>query len=96
MIVIFMRMFVLEGAISIEKYDMRIDRWSVVASMNNRRLQFGVVVLDKIIYVVGGRDGLKTLNTVESFNPVSKKWGTAPSMFTPRHGLGLCLSCDDY
>ena len=29
-----------------------------------RRLQFGVAVVDNKIYVVGGRDGLKTLSTV--------------------------------
>lgn len=32
--------------------------------MTGRRLQFGVAVVDNKIYVVGGRDGLKTLSTV--------------------------------
>lgn len=32
--------------------------------MTGRRLQFGVAVVDSKIYVVGGRDGLKTLSTV--------------------------------
>uniref|UniRef100_A0A673CAQ0 Uncharacterized protein n=1 Tax=Sphaeramia orbicularis TaxID=375764 RepID=A0A673CAQ0_9TELE len=43
-----------------------------VATMSGRRLQFGVAVLDGRLYVVGGRDGLKTLNTVECYNPHSK------------------------
>ena len=32
--------------------------------MTGRRVQFGVSVFDGKIYVVGGRDGLKTLSTV--------------------------------
>jgi len=38
--------------------------------------------------VVGGRDGLKTLNTVECYNPRSKSWSVMPPMSTHRHGLG--------
>ena len=32
--------------------------------MTGRRLQFGVAVVEGKIFVVGGRDGLKTLSTV--------------------------------
>lgn len=32
--------------------------------MGARRLQFGVAVMQNKLVVVGGRDGLKTLNTV--------------------------------
>jgi hypothetical protein len=56
--------------------------------MSGRRLQFGVAVIDNKLYVVGGRDGLKTLNTVECFNPVAKIWIVMPPMSTHRHGLG--------
>lgn len=56
--------------------------------MSGRRLQFGVAVLDGRLYVVGGRDGLKTLNTVECYNPHSKTWSVMPPMSTHRHGLG--------
>jgi hypothetical protein len=58
--------------------------------MNGRRLQFGVAVLDDKLYVVGGRDGLKTLNTVECYNPKTKTWSVMPPMSTHRHGLGKC------
>lgn len=56
--------------------------------MNGRRLQFGVAVIDNKLYVVGGRDGLKTSNMVECYNPISKVWSTMPPMSTHRHGLG--------
>ena len=56
--------------------------------MNGRRLQFGVAVLDDKLFVVGGRDGLKTLNTVECYDPKKKTWTLMPPMSTHRHGLG--------
>lgn len=56
--------------------------------MNGRRLQFGVAVLEDKLYVVGGRDGLKTLNTVECYDPKKKTWTLMPPMSTHRHGLG--------
>lgn len=78
-----------KGAISIEKYDLRMDRWTQVANMNGRRLQFGIAVIDNVLYVVGGRDGLKTLNTVESYDPKKKQWMSMVPMATHRHGLGV-------
>uniref|UniRef100_A0A6Q2XCM6 BTB domain-containing protein n=1 Tax=Esox lucius TaxID=8010 RepID=A0A6Q2XCM6_ESOLU len=62
-----------------------------VAVMSGRRLQFGVCVLDQRLYVVGGRDGLKTLNTVECYNPHSNTWSVMPPMSTHRHGLGVAV-----
>lgn len=56
--------------------------------MNGRRLQFGVAVIEDKLYIVGGRDGLKTLNTVECYNPKNKSWTLMPPMSTHRHGLG--------
>lgn len=79
------------GATSIEQYCLRRDTWKQVATMSGRRLQFGVAVLDGRLYVVGGRDGLKTLNTVECYNPHSKTWSVMPPMSTHRHGLGEYL-----
>lgn len=76
------------GATCIEKYDLRTNTWSQVGHMSGRKLQFGVAVIDGKIYVVGGRDGLKTLNSVECFEPQLKTWTLMPPMATHRHGLG--------
>lgn len=76
------------GSTTIEKYDLRTNTWVQVGVMNGRRLQFGVAVIDNKLYVVGGRDGLKTSNMVECYNPISKVWSTMPPMSTHRHGLG--------
>ena len=81
----------LTGTTTIEKYDLRTNSWLHIGTMSGRRLQFGVAVIDNKLYVVGGRDGLKTLNTVECFNPVGKIWTVMPPMSTHRHGLGKIL-----
>jgi kelch-like protein 1/4/5 len=62
--------------------------------MSGRRLQFGVAVLEDRLYVVGGRDGLKTLNTVECYDPKKKTWTLMPPMSTHRHGLGTTRVCN--
>ena len=59
-----------------------------MASMNERRLQFGVAVLEDKLFVVGGRDGLNSLNTVECYDPKRKTWTLMHPMATHRHGLG--------
>lgn len=53
------------------------------------RLQYAVAVTGSgKLYVVGGRDGLKTLNCVDSFDPHTGRWSAEPCLETPRHGLG--------
>ena len=81
-----------KGAISIESYDPRTDKWTLLKNMPTRRLQFGVAVLDDKLIIVGGRDGLKTLNSVETFDLNTMNWNTlVPPMGTPRHGLGVAF-----
>lgn len=83
---------VLSGSTTIEKYDLRTNTWTQVGIMNGRRLQFGVAVIDNKLYVVGGRDGLKTSNTVECYDSLNKVWSTMPPMSTHRHGLGTAFT----
>ena len=61
--------------------------------MAGHRMQFGAAVLDGKLYVVGGRNGFKTVNTVECYDPVRKSWKLMPSMATHRHGLGKQSPC---
>jgi len=72
----------------VEQYCPRSDRWSPVASLPRRRLQFAVAVLGQRVYVVGGRDGLRTLDVVQCFDAATHCWSTIPAMNTHRHGLG--------
>lgn len=68
---------------------MRENAWRCLASMGGRRLQFGAAIIDKKLIVAGGRDGLKTLNTVECFDFATQTWSVLPAMTIHRHGLGM-------
>lgn len=48
-----------KGAISIESFCPRLDKWTLLKPMPGRRLQFGVAVMEDKLIIVGGRDGLK-------------------------------------
>jgi kelch-like protein 1/4/5 len=44
------------------------------------------------LIIVGGRDGLKTLNTVDAIDLQTMSWTSLSSpMGTTRHGLGVAL-----
>uniref|UniRef100_A0A8D8TAL0 Kelch-like protein diablo n=1 Tax=Cacopsylla melanoneura TaxID=428564 RepID=A0A8D8TAL0_9HEMI len=82
-------------AMSIEVFEIRANTWTEIGHLRNRRLQFGAGVLNGKIHVVGGRDGLKTVNTFEYLDTHSRgkdtevTWVSRPSMLTHRHGLGV-------
>ncbi|KAH8356643.1 hypothetical protein KR084_010975 [Drosophila pseudotakahashii] len=80
-----------KGAISIESYCPRLDKWTPWKHMTGRRLQFGAAVMEDKLILVGGRDGLKTLNTVESLDLNTMAWAPLNAMATPRHGLGVAV-----
>ena len=82
-------LFFTVGTFTLERYDNRRNEWYVEGKMGGRRLQFGVAVVGGRIFVVGGRDGLKTLNTVECYDPETKRWSSMTPMSTHRHGLGI-------
>ena len=47
--------------------------------------------MDDKLFIVGGRDGYKTLNSVECFNLNTKSWQSMPALSTHRHGVGVVL-----
>lgn len=77
--------------VSIECFDARKDQWVLIsnAQATCKRLQFGVAVLSSHIYIVGGRNGLRTLNTVDSYDPSENSWESIPPMCSYRHGVGV-------
>lgn len=75
--------------LSIYSFSLRENSWKSVTTMWGKRLQFGAAVVDRKLIIAGGRDGLKTLNTVECFDFSTRNWSTLPSMIVHRHGLGI-------
>lgn len=49
---------------SVEVYDLNVDQWTMVSSMEKHRSAAGLVVLDAKIYAIGGHDGLSIFDSV--------------------------------
>ena len=77
--------------VSLECFDARKDEWVLLSNSQAacKRLQFGVAILNSRIYVVGGRDGLRTLNSVDSYDPATNTWDCVAPMCSYRHGVGV-------
>ena len=80
---------------SIEVFDARRECWVLLGNpqLVFKRLQFGVAVVGSHVYVVGGRNGLQTLNTVDCFDPVTNSWLSIPPMCSYRHGVSVATLC---
>lgn len=56
------------------RYDPRADCWSFVSPISSPRDALGACRLGDRIYVVGGCDGMRYVNTVECYDPMSNEW----------------------
>ena len=50
---------------SVEKYNPTTDTWCEVSPMLTSRRGLGAAILDGILYVVGGSDGIAAVNQVK-------------------------------
>ncbi len=90
-------MFVIGGMEScqnkgtVEFFNARKNEWLLMINSQStcKRLQFGCAILKSKIYIVGGRNGLRTLNTVDRFNPLTSSWEACVPMCSYRHGVGV-------
>ena len=71
-----------------EYYDPKVGKWTEIARMNQCRFGVGCVVLNDMVYAVGGSDGTN-LKTVERYDPDTNTWKMVASMSTARFVLKL-------
>ncbi len=76
---------------TVEFFNARRNQWSLMLNSQPscKRLQFGCAILNAKIYIVGGRNGLRTLNSVDCFNPLTNNWEACVPMCSYRHGVGV-------
>ena len=77
-------------------YDLSSGEWSQLNLYNNSvRATHSSCVVDGKLYIVGGHhDELKSIATMEMFDPDSGKWVSKTPMPTAR-GLAACVAVDD-
>jgi N-acetylneuraminic acid mutarotase len=69
---------------AVEAYDPASNSWSTRAPMPTARDALSVVVVDDVLYAIGGFDGLAYLRTVEAYDPSTDSWTTRAPMPTKR------------
>ena len=70
------------------RYDVAKNEWNQIAGMLTPRTDFATVVLNKVLYAVGGVDNLgHTLSSMEFYNVEENKWHYTSSMNELRMGL---------
>ena len=90
----------------VQKYNPMCNEWTQLASMKSCRAGHCAVVLEDLIYVIGGSDGLTSLKSVESYDPSTNRWSKVPDMANTRKnaaGVNACGKifviggyCDDH
>ena len=78
---------------SVERYDPETNLWEMVSPMADKRINFGVGVLNGFIYVVGGHNGTMHLSSVERFDPHRDVWTSVTPMDMARTGKLILSAC---
>lgn len=72
------------------KYNPFSNAWTKVASMQTGRAYHCAVVVEDLIYVIGGCNGQISLKSVETYDASTNQWRRAPDMANPRkHGAAV-------
>ncbi|ELT95138.1 hypothetical protein CAPTEDRAFT_120430 [Capitella teleta] len=67
-------------------YDSKSDSWSTLPSMSTARRSHSSIYYNQHLYIVGGWDGQKKINIVETLNMRSLQWSHLPPL---PHPVGL-------
>ena len=72
-----------------ERFDPREGRWYDIQQMKSSRSSAGASVMGNCLYVVGGFNGVRNLNSAECFDIRAGKWMNVPSLQNTRYGMAL-------
>lgn len=75
---------------SAEAYNPSTNTWHPVSSMLTPRSNFGIGILDDLLFVAGGYNGSTTANDVEFYDASTDEWYEAREMEIFRSALKCC------
>ena len=79
---------VVEITAQCHRFDVAKNEWSQITGLHTPRTDFATVVVNNVIYVVGGVDKQgHTLSSMEYYNDVEDRWHYTSPMNEPRMGL---------
>ena len=76
---------------SMERYDPKTDKWTMLSGMAIGREGAGLVVAGDMVYCIGGYDGISLLDSAERYDPSTEQWTSMPCMAIQRSGECSCL-----
>ncbi|XP_027489179.1 kelch-like protein 10 [Corapipo altera] len=76
---------------TVEAYNPVTNAWHAVPSMLNPRSNFGIEVMDGLLFVVGGFTGFSTTVAVEFYKEDTNEWYDAHSMSISRSAVSCCV-----
>lgn len=82
-------------------YDPETDRWTMVKPMHYKRLAVGVAVVNRLLYAIGGYDGIERLKCAECYHPENNEWTMIAPLSVQRSGAGkpyspsIAVACAD-
>jgi N-acetylneuraminic acid mutarotase len=81
------------GAVnSLYRFNPATNTWTTLPSMPTARGGAAAVVVNGVIWVVGGMNSSgASLNTTERFDIATGRWSSGPAMITPRDNPGLAV-----
>ncbi|KAK6030374.1 kelch repeat protein [Ostertagia ostertagi] len=80
---------------NVDTFDPDSQRWSSLASLQQRRCRCGVVMAGDLVYAIGGFNGTARIRSVEIYDPrrvllfCLGQWMALPSMTTRRSSVGV-------
>ena len=84
-----------EGVVNeTHKYNPIRNEWKQLASMATERAAHCAVVLEDLIYVIGGSDRHTTLKSVECYDPSTNQWRQAPDLTNARRNFSAATVCE--
>ena len=81
--------FLSEASASMWRYNIDEGHWRELAPMPVARGALGAAFVDDILYAVGGRDGPRSLDTVEAYDPKRDTWSERAPLPSGRDHLGV-------
>jgi len=75
----------------VECYDIAANQWKYIGMMPSVLIDLNVVVHSQYVYVLGGRTGVTTHQSVMRFDHRCLDWTTLSAMPTPRFNFGACV-----
>lgn len=74
-----------------EAYNPIANTWRTVPTMFNPRSNFGIEVVDNLLFVIGGFNGFATTFNAECFDEQTNEWYDIQDMGVYRSALSCCV-----